>query len=146
MLYVLLAKVLLTLATLGYSLGTVIADLNRTHATNPLWTPHARFHVVWQVSSYIGIAVVALLLIWAPGGAEIERLYLVCGLTFAVFASFFATWIAMPVYGGTNFDQNGYPPSLVRIAGRTIMMDANFTAITVNSALLIAAFALLLAR
>jgi hypothetical protein len=45
----LIARALLTLNTLGYSLGPAIADFNRTHATNPLWTPHARFHVVWQV-------------------------------------------------------------------------------------------------
>ena len=45
----LLAKILLTIATLGYGLVTIKADFNATHATNPLWTPHARFHVVWQV-------------------------------------------------------------------------------------------------
>ena len=144
--FVLIAKILLTLATLGYSLGTVIADLNRTHATNPLWTPHARFHVVWQVFSYIGIGVVALFLIWAPGPLEIERLYLVCGVTFVVFAAFYATWIAMPVYGGTNFDPNGYPPAPVRLAGRTVMLDANFTGISVQSVLLVIAFVLILAR
>ena len=31
----LLARVLLTLVTLGYSLATVFADFNKTHATNP---------------------------------------------------------------------------------------------------------------
>jgi hypothetical protein len=143
---VLIAKVLLTLATLGYSLGTVIADLNSTHSTNPLWTPHARFHVVWQVLGYVGLGLLALGLIWAPGPAEIERLYLVCIVAFVVFASFYITWIAMPMYGGTNFDQNGYPPKPVTIAGKTVMLDANFTAITVNSTLLAIAFLLILAR
>jgi hypothetical protein len=142
----LIAKLLLTLATLGYSLGTVIADLNRTHSTNPLWTPHARFHVVWQVLGYSGFGIVALLLIWWPGPLAIERLYLVCIIAFVVFASFYATWIAMPMYGGTNFDQNGYPPKPVAIGGITIMLDANFTAITVNSVLLVLAFLLILAR
>jgi hypothetical protein len=142
----LIAKLLLTLATLGYSLGTVIADLNKTHSSNPLWTPHARFHVVWQVLGYVGLAIVALFLIWAPGPMAIERLYLVCAITFVVFASFFATWIAMPMYGGTNFDQNGYPPKPVTIAGKTIMLDANFTAITINAVLLVVAFLLILAR
>ncbi|MPZ56157.1 MAG: hypothetical protein GEU91_06570 [Rhizobiales bacterium] len=142
----LIAKILLTLATLGYSLGTVIADLNKTHSTNPLWTPHARFHVVWQVLSYSGFGLLALLLTWTPGPYEVERLYLVCIIAFVVFAAFFATWIAMPMYGGTNYDQNGYPPSPVRIVGRTIMLDANFTAISVQSVLLVVAFMLILAR
>ena len=63
----LVAQVLLTLVTLGYSAVPTLADFNKTHATNPLWTPHARFHVVWQVSSYIGLAAIALALIWWPG-------------------------------------------------------------------------------
>jgi hypothetical protein len=50
----LLARVLLTLVTLGYGLATIFADFNKTHAINPKWTGHARFHVVWQISSYAG--------------------------------------------------------------------------------------------
>jgi hypothetical protein len=52
--YILLARILLTLVTLGYGLATVFADFNKMHATNPQWTPHARFHVVWQICSYVG--------------------------------------------------------------------------------------------
>ena len=63
----LLARILLTVATLGYGFVTIKADFNATHATNPLWTPHARFHVVWQVLSYSGIALIALGLIWIGG-------------------------------------------------------------------------------
>src|SRR5439155_1013854 len=74
----LLARILLTLMTAGYGLLTVKADFNRTHATNPLWTPHARFHVVWQISSYVGFALIAFALIWTPGALYVERLYLVC--------------------------------------------------------------------
>jgi len=36
----LIARLLLTLNTLGYGLAPVFADFNKTHATNPLWTPH----------------------------------------------------------------------------------------------------------
>src|SRR5215475_12161108 len=35
--------------TVGWGVLTVVADFNRTHATNAAWTPHARFHVVWQL-------------------------------------------------------------------------------------------------
>ena len=71
----LLARILLTLVTLGYGLATVFADFNKTHATNPQWTPHARFHVVWQISSYVGFGLLALALTWWPGPMAIERLY-----------------------------------------------------------------------
>ena len=64
--YNLLARILLTLVTLGYGLATVFADFNKTHATNPQWTPHARFHVVWQICSYVGFGLLRGL-IWWPG-------------------------------------------------------------------------------
>ena len=70
------ARILLTLAALGFSAITVVADLNKTHAANPLWTPHARFHVVWQVLSYNGIALVMLYLIWTGGPARMQQLYI----------------------------------------------------------------------
>jgi hypothetical protein len=56
----LLVRLLMSLVTLGYGVVTVKADFNKTHATNPLWTGHARFHLVWQITSYLGFAVLAL--------------------------------------------------------------------------------------
>jgi hypothetical protein len=41
----LMARALVTFATIGYGVLTVKADFNKTHATNPLWTGHTRFHV-----------------------------------------------------------------------------------------------------
>src|SRR6516225_4545034 len=101
------ARILLTLAALGFSAITIIADLNKTHASNPAWTGHARFHVVWQILSYSGIGLIALYLIWAGG---IERLYLAAALSFAIYGAFFTTVFARPMYKGTLYDQNGYPP------------------------------------
>ena len=43
---------LLALVTLGYGFVTILADFNKTHATNPKWTPHARFHVVWHMQLF----------------------------------------------------------------------------------------------
>jgi len=60
-------KILLTIATLGYSAIPGIFDSNNTHATNPSWTGHARYHIVWQVSSYVYVALLMLCLIWIAG-------------------------------------------------------------------------------
>jgi len=59
------AKILLTLATPGYSAIPAMFDSNETHVTNPSFPGHARFHIVWQVSSYVYVALLALYLIWS---------------------------------------------------------------------------------
>lgn len=92
------AKIFLTVLTLGYSLETVLADFNKTHATNPLWAPHARFHVVWQVLSYNLIGLLMLVLLWAPGPYEAPRVWLVWAVAACVYVSFFATLFSMSLY------------------------------------------------
>ena len=132
----LIARVLLTVNTIGYSLIPVLADFNKTHATNPLWTPHARFHVVWQVTSYCGIALVALWLIWSAG--PVSKLWLAAGLAAAMYAGFFVTVFAMPRFGGTLVDANGVPPlGKTTIGGKVVVFDANLTAFSVMVALLV---------
>ena len=142
----LLAQVLLTLVTLGYSAVPTLADFNKTHATNPSWTPHARFHVVWQVSSYLGLAAIVLALIWWPGPLVIERLWLATGIAVAIYGGFYAALFSMKLYGGTNYDENGYPPVYKTLLGKRIGFDANITAFSIMTALVIAAAAAIPAR
>jgi hypothetical protein len=142
----LLARLLLTIATAGYGLLTIAADFNKTHATNPLWTPHARFHVVWQITSYIGFGLIALGLIWTPGPFALARLWLAACFAAVAYGAFFITVTTMPVYGGRLFDDNGYPPFTLRIAGMERKMDANTTAFSLLSAVLVVAVLLLLWR
>src|SRR5438477_11451671 len=111
----LLARILLTLMTAGYGLGTIKADFNRTHATNPNWTPHARFHVVWQILSYVGFGLIAQVLIWAPGPYAVERFYLAAAFAGVVYGAFFIALAAMPLYGGSTYDENGYQPLTLRL-------------------------------
>ncbi len=132
------ARILLTLTALGFSAVTVFADFNKTHATNPLWTPHARFHVVWQVLSYCGIGLVSLYLIWAPGAMAIERLYLAAALAVAVYAGFFGAVFGRALYGGGLYDNNGYPSFRAPIGPKTWLWDVNVTAFTVTSVVLVA--------
>jgi hypothetical protein len=128
------ARILLTLAALGFSAITIMADLNKTHASNPLWTPHARFHVVWQVLSYSGIGLIALYLIWAGGPMQTERLYLAAALAVAIYAGFFGAVFGRPVYGGGLFDANGY-----KVFGPIgAWNDGYVTIFTLTSAILLA--------
>jgi hypothetical protein len=136
--HMLLARILFTLSTAGWSFATVIADFNKTHATNPQWTPHARFHVVWQINSYVGIGLLALVLIWWPGPLALERLYLVALIGAIVYTAFFAALMAMPLYGGATTDENGYKPFPAPIPLIAKEWDVNITAFTIQVAMLLA--------
>jgi hypothetical protein len=135
---ILIARVLFTLATIGWAALTVVADFNKTHATNPKWTPHARFHVVWQISSYVGFGLMALALIWAPGPYPVERLYLVAVMGAIVYAAFFVAVAAMPLYGGAAYDKNGYQPFKAPVPLFADKWDANITAFSIQLVILAA--------
>ncbi len=137
----LLARILLTISTIGYGLLTIKADFNKTHATNPLWTGHARFHVVWQVASYAGIGAIALALVWWPGPTANDRLPLAMLLAAAVYGAFFVALAAMPAFGGKTYDDNGYPP----FALGGLKLDLNVTVFSLMTLLLAASAFLALA-
>jgi len=134
----LLAKILLSLASIGYGFLTIKADFNKTHATNPLWTPHARFHVVWQVLSYTGVSLIALWLIWMNGPGQSARLYLAAALAGAVYSAFFVAVFARRLCGGTLYYSNGYLPFQPPIGPKHWRWDANVTAFTILSLVLVA--------
>jgi len=136
--HILLARVLFTLTTAGWAVATVIADFNQTHATNPKWTGHARFHVVWQISSYVGFGLLALALIWWPGPLALERLYLVALMSAIVYAAFFVAVLAMPIYGGKAYDNNGYKPFPAPVPLIAKKWDVNITIFCVQLAILAA--------
>ncbi|MBZ9775020.1 hypothetical protein [Mesorhizobium sp. CO1-1-8] len=136
--HILVARILITVATLGWSAIPVRADINATHATNPAWTPHARFHVVWQVSSYAGFGMIALALIWWPGAFEIDRLYFAALMGAVIYASFFVALAAMPLYDGATHDKNGYLPFNAPMPVIARKWDANITAFSVMTVILAA--------
>jgi hypothetical protein len=133
-----LARILLTLTVLGYAVATIKADFNKTHATNPKWTPHARFHVVWQILSYSGIGLVALYLIWTEGARPLEHLYLAAALSAAIYGAFFAAMVARPLFGGALYDDNGYLPFRPPIGPAHWRWDVNVTAFTILSTVMVA--------
>jgi len=136
--HLLIARILFTLTTIGWGVLTVVADFNKTHATNPKWTPHARFHVVWQINSYVGFGLMALLLIWMPGPYPVERLYLVAIMGAIVYAAFFVALAAMPLYGGAAYDDNGYQPFKAPVPLIAPRWDANITAFSIQAVMLTA--------
>lgn len=123
-------KILLTLLTLGYSAIPAAFDSNPTHATNPSWTGHARYHVVWQVSSFVYLAALALFLIWTAGDAT-QNLWIVIIIATCTYGGFWTAFLSRPIYGGRLVDEvNGVPPFNWNIGGKVVKTDANVTIFT----------------
>ncbi len=105
-----LGLVLMSFAILQYGLVPLIADLNTTHALNPEWPLHARFHVVTPALTGAAIAGVALFLLWTP---HLERRVGVClavVLSCCVLCAFFVSALFRSFYGGALSDAEGGIP------------------------------------
>ena len=117
------AKTLISLVALMTAFGPMKADFNRTHATNPLWTPHARFHVVWQVLCQAGVAMFIVYILWGtdfPG-----HVILAAMMNFNWIVTFFLTLANMKRFEGSLKDVNGIPPFRFNIGGKTRLVDTN---------------------
>ena len=137
-------KILLTIATLGYSAVPTFFDFNESHATNPSWTGHARYHVIWQVMSYDYVALIALFLIWTAG-TNTNLIWIAAFLALAAYGGFWTAYLARPRYQGILVDEvNGVPPFQWNIFGNQFETDANVTLFTPLFILVLVSMLLLL--
>ncbi|WP_328814104.1 hypothetical protein [Rhodococcus sp. NBC_00297] len=139
---VVLAQVLFTVSILSFAVVAAAADLNKTHATNPVWVGHARFHVVWQVATHIGVGVLALVVLWVPVATLPARFAIAGAITGIILGGFFLSVLAMPMYGGEIADSNGYRPLTVTIGGRHRLVDQNVLLFSAGVTILVVATAL----
>ena len=123
-----ISKILLTLICIGFGTLTPLIDFNESHATNPLWTGHARFHLVWQVNAMIITAVLSVALLWFF--YSVTNHLIVILLIYLWIFSFYATVYALKLFDGELNDINGVPPVLIKIFGREYEIDRNVQAIT----------------
>jgi len=105
--------------------ATLAIDLNRTHATNPQWPRHARFHLVWQAISYALFSLLETALILAPGIFRVQRFYLAAILASIPMLSCLAAFAWRKSYGGTLSDPNGIQPFKVMVFGSQVHIDLN---------------------
>ena len=123
-----IARDLLAALCLLQGLATVAIDLNRTHATNPGWPGHARFHVVWQTAAFAWLAVLEVALVLTSGPYPEQRFYLAAILAAIPMLGFFTAFAARNLYKGTLSDPNGIPPLRVSFQGSTHRIDLNLVA------------------
>lgn len=136
------AKILITLVAVATGFAPMVADFNATHATNPLWPPHARFHVVWQVLCQTGVSLFTLFLVWGPPFPG--HLLAAAALNFNWALSFFVTLFNMRRFGGALKDVNGIKPFRFVVGGRERLVDTNLFGAAVLSTLNAAATLLLI--
>lgn len=113
-------------------LATLAIDLNRTHATNPEWPGHARFHLVWQTAAFAWLAVLEVLLVLATGPLQEQRFYLVAILAGIPMLGFFSAFICRRIYKGTLSDPNGMRPLIITVRGSSLRIDLNLVAETIG--------------
>lgn len=126
----------------GQGLAPLAIDLNRTHAANPLWPGHARFHVVWQSFTLSFLMVPEGALLWWPGWNLTLGFSLAAMLVAAPLCGFILAAAGRRIYGGAFHDPNGIQPLKLRVGQRVLAIDGN--ALVVAAAVLVIIAALLL--
>ncbi len=139
---VLTAKIILSLNAVAMGVGPMRADFNATHATNPLWPPHARFHVVWQVLAQAGVSIFVLFLLW--GFPSPLHTWMAVLLNYNWMLTFVMTISTMKVYDGALKDVNGIKPFKFNIGGTIHEVDTNVFGASILFVLNTAAVILLL--
>lgn len=140
------ARCMVSAIAAGQGILPVFIDLNRTHATNPLWPGHARFHLVQQVFTLLPAALIEVALLWCPGPAARARFYLVALLTATSLAGFLVAAVTRSLYGGTLHDPNGIQPLRMHFGSREFVFDMNVPIVAAASILLIGAVVIFSAR
>ena len=125
----LVGRLLMTVATLMYSLVPVVVDFTETHVFHPDWPPHARFHMVWLLGLLCGVAVVSLYFIWRFDADRAFGRRMATGLGLLALMSFYASAATARLYGGALADTGGVAP----IFG----IDANVLSFTLCAVLLL---------
>ena len=133
------ARLIVSAISAGQGTLPLVIDVNRTHASNPLWPGHARFHVVWQAFNVLPTSAIAVTLLWWPGAALLERFYLAVLLTATSLAGFLVAVLSRRLYCGSLHDPNGIQPARLRLGSREVIFDMNLALVILAAVLLIGA-------
>lgn len=130
---------MVTAVSASQGITPIFVDLNRTHATNPLWTGHARFHVVDQTVVMLLLATIEIALLWtiAPGSGF--SFYLATLLSGVPIAGFLIATFTRGLYRGILRDPNGVPAVHLRLGGRSQEIDVNLVLVSMAAAVLLIA-------
>jgi hypothetical protein len=123
-------RILLTIVAFEF-FGPSVRDFNATHAFNPEWVGHARFHLIWQLAFMAFSGVANLYLIWSRRPGDLRQLWLSVWWQGFNIGAFWVACLLVPVYGGAIT----LPDTHFYIFG----IDENVVVFAVLSAVLLAA-------
>lgn len=94
-------KVLISICVLVFALVVPMLEINESHVFNQEWTPHARFHEVWQLTTNISIGLLCLWLVWFRNQIRMASV-----LTIMVMGGVLFAHLIEGVYGGSILSGN----------------------------------------
>ncbi len=89
-------KFTITLSVVLYAVVVPFLEINATHVFNPDWTPHARIHEVWQLTTNSVIGILCLWLAWQKKETHLSAI-----LSAIVTGSFLFAYLIKNIYGGS---------------------------------------------
>ncbi len=90
------SKLLVTFGALVWGLGVPYLEINDTHVFNPNWTPHARIHEVWQLTTNTSLAGLVLWLVWIK-----REILMASAIGLVVTGGFLFAFLIRDSYGGS---------------------------------------------
>jgi hypothetical protein len=83
------ARVLVTIATLVTLIGSNAADWNTTHLFSAQWSPHAKLHGAWMIFAYSLLSLYCLYLVWRPRKAQLRSTRVAAVIQLCIWLAFF---------------------------------------------------------